>query len=310
MYCIFLPKEIILYILSINPRHYLKFLRVSKFWSYTAHDLIVNLRIREPKTENPININEDFFQSFSNLKRLWFDSKYCYRIEFVSILTTLRSLSIDNLDLNKEEVINIVKLTNLKTLEIKRCNFQYRNVYDLLCFKLTNLINLNISYCDTFTDFSIRCSVFQGLINLKKINCSNTKIDTITYFSNLTNLTTINISHCYWVEGNLECFTSLTNLQRLNIIHCNILEGHNVISKLSNLKELHINKINSKDLQFFTRLTRLEIRKIDENISGYCLTVSKLPNIKQIIVLHNIYNLISDISYLINYITITKSKDY
>jgi hypothetical protein len=181
----------------------------------------------------------------------------------------------------EEWIKSITQLENLCTLNITKC-FISNQILEDLC-EITKLQHLNLSY---------------SIANLIKIN------DLITCVSCLKNLNYLNLDHLK-ISSNLQntsnhshlndlikCISNLTNLNYLNLSGFKISDSLQYLSKLYNLKYLHLNlcQIITIDLQYLSKLLKLEVLSLGHNNFNengeYLEYLSKLVNL-QILNLEN-----------------------
>lgn len=175
----------------------------------------------------------------------------------------IKKLIISN-DFKIGKLLNIDCLYNnksLKHLEIENkfpLDFEYLTQLETLYIKYTNklknincLKNLNDLLLSSFNE--VDCEIISELQLLKRLRLSGSFIS-LKGLDTLINLNTLNISHCPKLE-NIEVISSLTQLEKLHIEKCKLLSNFSVL-KESNVTDLFISELDSLD--FITEMKSLK----------------------------------------------------
>ncbi len=123
-----------------------------------------------------------------------------------------------------------------------------------------NIVELDISYC-TYIKSVPNFAVFN---NLKKIDCSRNKIESIYPFENVINL---DISKCYWMK-------QIPNFRNLQVLDCSYIQITQ-IPHFPNLKKLSCNSTYIKYIPFIEKLETIECSKCK-----YLTQIPDLPNLR------------------------------
>jgi beta-lactamase regulating signal transducer with metallopeptidase domain/Leucine-rich repeat (LRR) protein len=231
--------------------------------------------------------------------------EYISKLDFdtISALSSLKTLTINNLKSDFKELGQLSQMKGLKNLEIQGNG----KIDDLTWIsKLTELETLSFCYI-AIADIS----PLSSLKNLKSLDLTSNSISDILPLSGLTKLESL-----YLRGNNIKDITSvqtLTNLKQLLLsdnqitdisalkqlinLDCIWLFGNKItditpLTELKKLKHLLLQKNNIKNTAPLSGLTSLEELRLDEN---QIVDIEPLKNLKNIIELHLSKNNISDI---------------
>ena len=94
--------------------------------------------------------------------------------------------------------------------------------------------------------------------NLITLDISNSVVDNLDFISELTKLTTLNLTMCEDLE-NIDGLLNCKNITDLSLISCAKIKDINVLGKLNNIKKLNINYCKSlENIDFIGKLEKLE----------------------------------------------------
>ncbi|XP_004595038.2 toll-like receptor 4 [Ochotona princeps] len=139
----------------------------------------------------------------------------------------LGTSKLKHLDLSFNDVItmtsNFLGLEQLKHLDFQHSTLRSINEFSIF-FSLKSLLYLDISYTDIRIAFS---GIFNGLGNLQVLKMAGNYFqDNVlqdNMFTELTNLTILDLSACQLEQVSLGAFDSLLRLELLNMSHNNLL---------------------------------------------------------------------------------------
>jgi len=180
-----------------------------------------------------------------------------------------------------EGMKDIVKLTQLQSLELACCHGFMDDSMEAIASGLPQLQYLNISYCEYIYDDGVK-AMANGLSQLQSLDmtgCKNITIEGIKAISNsLHQLQSLNITKLNELKlGNngIEAIANgLPQLKSLNITECKLISdlGIDAIARMSQLQFLSIREctlVTDRGLEAIARLS--ELRSL--NIS-FCVNIS------------------------------------
>jgi hypothetical protein len=231
------------YLIKLNNLNKLS-LQYNEVISYDSIKLLTTLT--DINLDNNKNITDKTIKNLLNLKKISLGDNEIITDNGIRYLTLLEELLLYS---NKKITNNGIRhLINLKKLSLC-CTSSLMSISDKSLFHLTNLENLDLSYCSLYkiTDHSLK-----RLTKLKTLNLESNKSEYITdnSISLLINLTYLNISNSYCSKRiTINSIKLLTNLENLNIsnLHDDIFKRTEkinkkieIFSKLTNIKNLII----------------------------------------------------------------------
>lgn len=176
----------------------------------------------------------------------------------------VRKLIIGNCFLIKK-ILNVDALYTLRNLE-------YLSIDQPIKLDLLQFSNLKTLY---FTGDN-KLKNIEALINLRDLLMTSTTHQDLTHLENLRNLETLRI--CGGRITSLKGIEAFRNLERLDLLYCRKLIDVDSISKLANLKKLHIEKCvqlaNFSFLQGNQTIQNLFVEKITN--LGFISSMSNL----------------------------------
>lgn len=233
------------------------------------------------------------------------------QLENIGTIKTLKSLNLSGTKYYHHDISPIAELTNLEYLDIsfllntKISNFStfksLSNLKNLVIFAsninsleflhdLTQLKSLSVYATKTIDDISC----LSNLTALTSLNLSGNIISDISSLSNLTALTSLDLSGN--IINDISSLSNLTALTYLNLSNNNINDA-SCLSNFTALTNLDLSNSNIKDFSGLSNLTALTKLNLRGNQIQDSITLDTLKNLK-ILELDN--NELSDLKFVQN----------
>lgn len=215
------------------------------------------------------------------IEKLTIDPNKSVNINFLSSLTTLIELKINNVTISQEQLQMIGALPNLKKLMLTNCSITSLAPLE----SSTSLVHLDVSN-NTIRDLS----PIRGLQNLQELNLSHNAVVDITPLGSLSSIKQLDISYNALTSlaplstcttlisinadvNKINTLGPLESLTQLKIFSAenNQLSNISDLAKCTNLEELNISRNSISDIKMLASLVRLTSLKFSNN------TVKELP---------------------------------
>jgi internalin A len=185
---------------------------------------------------------------------------------------------------------------NLSDCDISEISFLYNlSSLNYLNLSYNRIMSLNIMYIS----YKItKVSPLSSLVNVTKLNLSNTQISDISLLSSLVKLTELNLS--YNKVSDISPLSELVNLTNLDLDN-NKISNISPLSSLVNLTKLNLSLTQISDISPLSNLVNLT----EFNLSSPVSDISPLSNLLNLTEL-NLSSQTSDISPLSNLLNLTK----
>jgi len=182
----------------------------------------------------------------------------------ISTMMTITSLNISNCFFLSIEVLHqILKMTNLKSLDMTKCKWLSNDGLSQLSDNLTNLTYLNLSSIVNIEDSgAIHLSKLVKLTSLYLLGFA--RITTLSYLSALNNITFLDLSYCLHItDEGFSTICLLTNIRSLNISNTFLKEDGllhlNSLCRIENLNITNCLKFTNIALGYISSLTSLKV---------------------------------------------------
>ena len=227
---------------------------------------LINLTFLNIKCCDKIsNTGVSYLSSLMNLTDL--NIGFCHRITEMSVISSLTNIisldlsqGIARFNITDEQWVSMRSLTNITSLNLYDCGMSY-NIWSFLC-ELTNLTSLCLAK-SSITDKEVESNL-SNLTTITSLDLSSCQIITINSLCEyLTNIVCLDLSNCCLDDNGISCISSMTNIEKLALCSSfpttkvdksalftqmiNLTDAALIhVSSLKNLKSLSIPCNNSK----------------------------------------------------------------
>lgn len=228
----------------------------NQLWNITTLDIPADVKDLSELSKMPfiehLSIQQGDYQNLSN----------------ISALTKLKTLVIDGVTLNTEEIKAIASLPDLTLLSMVRCNLSSINELSAA----TGLTSLNLSN-NTIRDLE----PIRSLVNLEYLNLSHNAVTQLTALAGATKLKELDVSY-----NSVTSTIALSGCKNLEVLHAdyNALTNVDGLDKLSGLFALSANHNQITNIASLSHLSKLSELNIGNNALTDLSSLNGLTNLK------------------------------